>query len=72
MESNSNGKGFVTAGTAKIWCVVPVGTRDRYAAGYEVNNFATREEAEATILGLRALGIEWNHEWEVIEVSDAG
>lgn len=51
-----------------IFCVVPVGTQDRYAAGYDGNRFVTREEAEAAIPDLRASGAEFDHDWDVIEV----
>jgi hypothetical protein len=48
--------------------LVPAGTLDEYAAGYDGNRFETREEAQAEIKGLRACGPEFDHEWDVVEV----
>ena len=48
--------------------VVPAGTDDVYAAGADANHHATEEEADETIAALRALGGEFDHEWDVIEV----
>lgn len=39
--------------------------RDQHAAGYDGNGFATREEAEAAIPGLRGCGEEYDVEWVV-------
>lgn len=52
-----------------VYRLVPAGTRDVYAAGYDGNKFESREEATAAIAGLRACGHEYDHEWDVIEES---
>jgi hypothetical protein len=52
----------------RVWKLVPAGTRDEYAAGYDGNHFASREEAEDAIEGLRAVGPEFDCDWEAIEV----
>lgn len=48
-----------------MYRIVPAGTTDVYAAG-DGNEFETRDEAEAAIASLRALGGEWAIEWSVI------
>lgn len=53
--------------TTKTYRIVPAGTRDTYAAGEAANHFETRAEAEAAIASLRALGGEWDHDWDVLE-----
>ena len=47
--------------------VVPAGTDDVYAAGADANHHATEAEAEETIASLRALGGEWDIDWDIIE-----
>jgi hypothetical protein len=50
------------------FAIVPAGTRDEYAAGYDGNAFATEEEAEAAIPGLvAAFGEGSELDWRVIQ-----
>ena len=54
------------------YAIVPVGTRDEYAANYEGNAFATEEEARSQIPGLvDAFGEGSAADWTVIEVVSA-
>lgn len=61
----------MTTTTKRIYRIVPAGTRNVYAAGYDGNRFNTIEETEAAIDSLRALGGEWDIDWDWIE-AEAG
>ena len=50
------------------WYLAPASDpRDEHAAGYDENVFAFREEAEAAIPSLRAIGPEFAVEWIAVE-----
>lgn len=57
--------------TRRIYRIVPAGTRNVYAAGYDGNRFDTIEETEAAIDSLRALGGDFDIDWDWIEEGDA-
>lgn len=57
---------------SRYWIAPAENPTDRYAAGYDDNSFASLEEAEGVIAGLRALGEEWDCEWVVHEACESG
>jgi hypothetical protein len=57
---------YVAAVVPVVYRLVPAGTRDVYAAGYDGNSFTSEQEALDAIPGLRACGPEFDHDWDVI------
>jgi hypothetical protein len=54
--------------TATYYTIVPASDpSDDYAAGYDGNQFKTREDAEAAIPALRESGPDFDIEWSVAE-----
>jgi len=51
----------------RFWIAAASDPRDRYAAGYDGNSFATAREARAAIKSLQRLGGEWDVPWVVNE-----
>lgn len=55
----------------RFWIAPAVDPSNRHAAGYDANQFASRDEAVAAIAGLRQLGgPEWDIDWIVNEDSN--
>lgn len=50
---------------SRFWIAPASDPRDRYAAGYNGNRFATKGEAQQAIESLRRLGGEWDVAWVV-------
>lgn len=44
--------------------------QDFWAAGYDGNDFDTREEANEAIPNLRACGADFDHDWLVVKVEE--
>jgi hypothetical protein len=51
----------------RYWIAPASDPKDRYAAGYDGNQFSSRKEAEAAIRSLRRLGGEFDVAWVVNE-----
>lgn len=54
----------------KVYKIVPAGTKDIYAVGYDGNRFSTETEAHEAVSHLKELGEEWDISYDVIEIEE--